>query len=755
MNHGSMDHILQVLRELVGELMQDAGRDLDRNSKENENRLSSFLVSLEDFVSASGEWGGRNEQLYTTQEGLEAQLRHYRDLFDFTPAGYLTTGPSGVIREANQAAAKLFGLPQDALVGQRIEGFFAEDCRASFRSRLNQLEQGEGIQDWMLELKLKHGHRAPAAVTLAAVRGAAGRLVALQWLIRDCSQCKYVKEALQQSCNELELCLEERSTALAENNRQLTQTITELKCAQEALDERLRFESLLSELSTNFFNLPSSVVAQEIEHGLQLIVESLGVDRSTLYEISEDKRQLKATHSWTAPGFSPALRFVSFDEFPWVTEKVLRGKTIQFSSLNDLPDEAVAEKAFLLKEGPKAAVAIPLVIAGSVLGAVTFSSLSAERTWSADLVQRLRLVGEIFANVLKRKGDDEAEQRMLGEIQRLQQQLKVENIYLREEIKTKYNFDQIIGQSDALKYLLFKAEQVAPTDATVLLLGETGTGKELIARAIHNMSPRKDRPMVKVNCAALPANLIESELFGREKGAFTGAQARQVGRFEVADRGTLFLDEIGELPQELQVKLLRVLQDGEFERLGSPRTIKVDVRIIAATNCDLEKKIQHGLFREDLYYRLQVFPITLPPLRERKGDIPLLVQWFVKKFALKMGRTIESVPTEAMAALESYPWPGNVRELENVIERAVINTTGRSLCLMDPLKIPKAQSPDAPCRKSLEEVETDCIYQALDECRWQIEGTDGAASVLGLNPSTLRGRMRKLGIQRPKGPHRG
>ena len=312
----------------------------------------------------------------------------------------------------------------------------------------------------------------------------------------------------------------------------------------------------------------------------------------------------------------------------------------------------------------------------------------------------------------------------------------------------KQQFVPIIGQSDALKHVLYRAEQVAPANTTVLILGETGTGKELIAAAIHNMSPRKDRSLITVNCAALPANLIESELFGREKGAFTGSDSRQVGRFEVANGSTLCLDEIGELPLEMQAKLLRVIQHGEFERLGSSHTIQVDVRIVATTNRNLEEEVQNGRFRQDLYYRLNVFPITVPPLRQRKEDIPLLTQAFIERCARKMGKRITSVQKKTMKTLQDYPWPGNVRELESVLERAVILCSGPVLQLADKLEI--APLPVASTTRTLEAVERNQIRKILSETRWRIEGKEGSAAILGLHPSTLRARMHKLGILRQK-----
>jgi len=349
------------------------------------------------------------------------------------------------------------------------------------------------------------------------------------------------------------------------------------------------------------------------------------------------------------------------------------------------------------------------------------------------------------------KGAEESLRSSYAEIKQLKDRFYAENIYLKQVIDREYNFGEVIGRSNVLQYVFFRVEQVAPQDTTVLLLGETGTGKGVVARAIYNRSSpaRRAGPFVTVNCSALPANLIESELFGREKGAFTGSSERQMGRFELADNGTLFLDEIGEMPLELQTKLLRVVQDGEFERLGSPKTIKVNVRIIASTNRDLEMAIQNGTFREDLFYRLNVFPITIPPLRQRKEDIPLLVDYFVAKFNKKIGKMIETVPKETLDMLHAYHWPGNVRELESIIERAVITSQGTWLQVLDRLETCRTTGEQtAQDAKGLSELERDRILQVLQQTNWRIEGKNGAAAILGLNPSTLRGRMRKEGIRR-------
>jgi len=356
---------------------------------------------------------------------------------------------------------------------------------------------------------------------------------------------------------------------------------------------------------------------------------------------------------------------------------------------------------------------------------------------------------QLTQEIGERKRAEESLQVAYAEIKQLKDRLQAENIYLQQQVAQEYNFGEIIGQSNALSYVFLRVEQVAPMNATVLLIGETGTGKGVIARAIHSSSARKDRPMITVNCTALPANLIESELFGRERGAFTGADARQIGRFELADGGTIFLDEIGEMPLELQSKLLRVIQDGEFERLGSPRTIKTDVRIIAASNRNLEEEIKNGRFREDLFYRLNVFPITIPPLRQRKEDIPLLVNHFLAKFNKKIGKKIVTVSIDTLNALQEYHWPGNVRELESVIERAVITSQGTALQVLDRFDtFRKTDELVEQKVKVLAELEHDHILQVLQKTGWRINGKNGAALLLGLNPSTLRARMQKYGIFR-------
>ena len=398
----------------------------------------------------------------------------------------------------------------------------------------------------------------------------------------------------------------------------------------------------------------------------------------------------------------------------------------------------------LLAEGLQSAVCIPLLRGDRALGTLNVASMR-EAAFAPQDVELLTQIGNELAIAVENA-------LAFRQIEELKDKLAEEKLYLEDEIRTEYDFEEIVGESQSWTRVLRDVETVAPTDSTVLIQGESGTGKELIARAIHNLSGRRERTFVKVNCAAIPTGLIESELFGHEKGAFTGAISQKIGRFELADKGTLFLDEIGDIPLELQPKLLRVLQEREFERLGSTRTVKVNIRLVTATNRDLGQMIASREFREDLFYRLNVFPIPLPPLRERREDIPLLVRYFTQKYARRMNRPIDTIPTEAMEALANWNWPGNVRELENLIERAVILTRGSVLHV--PLAELRNGGEAAPgpamtgALTTLEEAEREHILRALRESKWVVGGPAGAAARLGLKRTTLQSRMQKLGIAR-------
>jgi len=516
----------------------------------------------------------------------------------------------------------------------------------------------------------------------------------------------------------------------------------------EARESASAFETFLASLSTRFTGLPGDRVDAEIERALRDLGEFLGTDRTVLWEFSVDGASLAPTHSWARPPVEPYTNPLFREEVPWYCGQLLRGETIRLARLPEqLPAEALQERELALASGAKCILSIPIAVGGQFVCALGTTAFREYHTWSDAAVARLRSVGQILASAIYRQRAEAQLLAQLAEIRQLQARLEVENTYLREEVAPAAGFADIVGRSPAIQTVLARVAQVAPTPTTVLLLGETGTGKELLAHAIHDRSPRRLRTLVKVNCAALPPTLIESELFGHEKGAFTGATTTRAGRFELADGGTLFLDEIAELPLELQPKLLRVLQEGEFERVGGTRTHKVDVRIVAATNRDLVREIDEGRFRGDLYYRVATFPIHVPPLRDRREDIPVLVWSIIERRQAALGHRIDTVPRRVMDALMRYGWPGNVRELQNVIERALILSPGSALKLEEPLAAATRRTPDR-----LDEVEREHILRVLDRCGWRINGDGNAAAVLGLEPSTLRSRMQKLGIRRPARP---
>ena len=524
--------------------------------------------------------------------------------------------------------------------------------------------------------------------------------------------------------------------------------------ADAALDQGERVETLLIELSARFISLAPEHVDREIQDAQRRICDYLGFDRSSLFQQPVgDPAAFLLTHVYQRPDMPPPPRGNS------MLEPCSRGWWSSCSRAK----RSLSRNSTIFPRKPRATRNRSGDTArtpwwwfrcrseGGMLGALTFASARERGDWPETLVKRLQLVAEVFANAIARARSDQAlreseEQlrRTLDEVQRLRDQLQQQNVYLQQEVKLLHGHTRLVGQSQALKRVLAQVEQVAPTGSTVLLLGETGTGKELIASAIHELSPRRDHPMVRVNCSAIPTSLIESELFGREKGAYTGALSKQIGRFELANGSTLFLDEIGDLPPDVQVKLLRVLQEKQIERLGSPKSIPVDVRIIAATNHDLEKAVREGRFREDLYYRLNVFPITVPPLRERREDIPALVSAFVGEFGTAFGKNIESVARESMDALQRYHWPGNVRELRNVIERAMIVAKGPKLWIEPPGKAAAALTP----RLTMKEVDREHIHRVLEMTGWRVRGKNGAAEMLGVKPTTLESRMAKLGIHR-------
>jgi formate hydrogenlyase transcriptional activator len=499
--------------------------------------------------------------------------------------------------------------------------------------------------------------------------------------------------------------------------------------------------------SSTFIRLQADQVGPVLDDTLSQLVNLLDIDCATLSVCPPGGKSFDVVHASERAGLSRAT-IDDLHAVPWCAEQLLQGQPVVLANVpEDLPLDARGDLA-LDAVAVKAHVAVPVAVGGRMLCALAGSSSKPSRVLNADIVQPLRLIAESMGSAMLRAQQESSLHQLRAEVDRLTGHVGSENKYLREKIDDLQGFQEIIGSSPALRESLARVMEVAPTDATVLLTGDTGTGKELFARALHERSPRRQRPLVSVNCAALPPTLIESELFGHERGAFTGAVTPRHGRFEVADRGTLFLDEIGDLPLELQAKLLRVLQEGEFQRIGSSQTRKVDMRLIAATNRDLEDMAANGRFRTDLLYRLNVFPIRIPSLRERRDDIPRLVWYIIHRRQRPLRRAITKVPEAVMEMLQAYEWPGNVRELENVVERAMIRSSGDTLMLHESLNNRNGQA--APeSGSTLDVIERRHIQDVLRTCNWRINGNGNAAAKLGLHPNTLRFRMKKLAIARP------
>jgi formate hydrogenlyase transcriptional activator len=435
--------------------------------------------------------------------------------------------------------------------------------------------------------------------------------------------------------------------------------------------------------------------------------------------------------------YTPLGRVLQLDDSP-AGQAFLQRRAVVRPNLEAERLTSSEERAYA--HGFHSMCSLPLIARGKSIGAITLGSLAPLQYLNSGEDFLMGVANQVALAIDNMTAHEETE--------KLRARFEAEAVYLQEEIKTEHNFEEIIGQSAPLRALLRQLEHVAPTDSTVLIRGETGTGKELLARAVHDRSKRKNRPLVKVNCGSIPAGLVESELFGHEKGAFTGATQRRIGRFELANGGTIFLDEVTELPLDTQVKLLRVLQEGEFERVGSSHTIKVDARVIAATNRDLKEVVGNGSFRSDLFYRLNVFPLEVPPLRERNEDIPLLVNFFISGFGKKLGKELRGVAQKSMEGLIRYNWPGNIRELQNVIERAAVLAKGPIVEVDDSLLRANGGLEGSSAIDTLEDAERAHIIRALNETSWVIHGKKGAAEILGINPSTLRSRMQKLGIRR-------
>jgi DNA-binding NtrC family response regulator len=519
--------------------------------------------------------------------------------------------------------------------------------------------------------------------------------------------------------------------------------------AQRALSEQLEFEALLASLSTKLISARPQELDEALTGALCVMAKAQGFDRALVLDLEHGEDRIVASHEY------PASR-VSEADFSELRERVLSGEPSVLLG-NASPGPKTGEQALLAREGAAMLVSLPIAVEGRVVGSVLFVSKNVVAHWVGSTKTRARLVSELVASTLLRRRAERRREEAFAEVEKLRKAAEAERDYLRQEVREDLGFGRIIGSSAALNEVLSQVDAVADTRASVLIRGESGVGKELVARAIHERGSRRTGPLVKVNCATIPRELFESEFFGHVKGSFTGAHKDRVGRFELATGGTIFLDELGELPQDMQAKLLRVLQEGEFERIGDDRTRRTDVRVIAATNRDLEGDIEAGTFRRDLYYRLSVFPIEVPPLRGRRDDILPLAEHFLAVHTRALSRPNFSFTPEQKAALLAYDWPGNIRELQHVLERAVILSRGSAL----KLELPAAHATPAPPKateddsilsdEELRELERKNLLRALDRSVWRISGRGGASEILGLSPSTLRDRMKALGIQRPEG----
>ena len=665
-----------------------------REWQAGENPLHSCMAN-------QSRWDGADPALGQEQATFEA-------MFNALPAATVFTDLYGEIRLVNPAFTTLFGSPPQDVIGKPIDLLYVcmADDQAAGRFQPHG-HTGASATPVDVRYRTNDGATFIGETVVTAVKDGAGRVLGWLRLIHDITDRKHAD------------------------------ALVEADLAR--LAKKHRYESIVSAVAHSVHQ--STTLQAVLENAVEAMRTHIErIDAIDIFLREGDDAVLKAHTGLPEWVIAQIHRLPAPQGYTW---KVIGDGQPRYCA--DVDQDAYIHPAARAL-GIKSYVSMPISAEGKTVGAININSLQ-KHAFDDEELRLLEILSAHLETAINNAQQAEALRQALAEVERLKNRLQAENVYLQEEITTTHHCGEIIGQSRALHEVLRQVEQVAPTDATVLIQGETGTGKELIARAIHGRSRYRDRPLVKVNCATLPAGLVESELFGHEKGAFTGAVARQIGRFELADGGTMFLDEIGELPLELQAKLLRVLQEGEFERVGGARTITVNVRVITATNRDLAAAVQAGSFRADLFYRLNVFPLTLPPLRERKDDIPLLVACFLARMAQKLGRALTGLSDDAMARVMRYAWPGNVRELQNVLERAAILARGPIVEIDEALEQRLSPSDHPLPATSLQDVERAHILRVLAETNGIIEGPRGAARILDLHPNTLRFRLQKLGIK--------
>jgi formate hydrogenlyase transcriptional activator len=632
--------------------------------------------------------------------------------FNALPEAVALTDISGDILRVNPAFVALFGYHPEAVLGKPIDVLYARGAEAEARShRLSREDAREPPTPCEARYRRANDTVFIGEAAITVVKDAAGQVLGFLHMMRNITE------------------------------RKQADTMLEAKLA--LLAKKHRYQSILSTVARSVHQ--STDLQAVLENAVEAMHVSMErIDGIEVFIVEGEEAALKAHTGLPGWLIEKIQRLPAPQGYTW---KVIRdGKPRYCADVDQDHFIHPVARAF----GIKSYLSMPITAEGKAVGAININSFQTN-AFDDEELHLLELISKHIETAINNARQAEALRQALAEVERLKNRLQAENVYLQEELTTVHHCGEFIGNSNALHEVLRRVEQVAPTDATVLIQGETGTGKELIARAIHRRSRHRDRPLVKVNCAALPAGLIESELFGHEKGAFTGAIARKIGRFELADGGTLFLDEVGELPLELQAKLLRVLQEGEFERVGGSHTITARVRVIAATNRDLAEAVKVGAFRADLFYRLNVFPLTLPPLRDRKDDIPPLVHCFLDRFAKKLGKPLRCLSDEALARVVRYSWPGNVRELQNVLERAAILARGPVVEIDEALDQRLGENDHPSPIMTLQEVERAHILRVLEETHGTIEGPKGAARVLGLHPNTLRSRLQRIGIKHPRG----